>query len=109
MKEPYDDEKLYCEEQCDFGPIVTRNYREVLQSYNYSAYEQRFRARADSYKLSPSQRPKLDKNQFALLMKQLSDTMLRPGAEDPLENEKNAKAARRLLLYHDFIGYEENI
>jgi hypothetical protein len=109
MKEPYDDEKLYCEEQCDFGPIVTRNYKEVLQSYSYNEYQRRFGAQADSHELSPNQRPKLDKDQFASLMKQLSDTMLRPGEADPLEDEKTAEAARRLLLYHEFISCDENI
>ena len=101
MKEPYDDGRLYGHEQRDF-PVAMRNFREVLRGHGYNRYEKRFRALAASHQLSPAQRPKLDANQFAALMKELRDSILISGEEDFLENEKNVKAARRLLIYDEF-------
>jgi hypothetical protein len=100
MKESYDDERMYCD---DFEfPVEIRNYREVMRSHDYSRYEKRFRALADSHQLSPAQRPKLDKTQFAALLKELRDAIAVTGEEDFLDNEKNMKAARRLLIYDQF-------
>lgn len=102
MKEPFDDGKLYDEGAQSFGPIEIRNYREVLRAYNYGLYEKRFRALANSQKLSPNLRPKLDQAQFALLMKDLADHLLTPREPDPLASPKNQQTAQRLLLANDF-------
>ena len=102
MKESFDDEKLYDDDAQAFGPFAVRNYREVLQGYNYSRYEQRFRALAGSNKLAPSQRPKLDENQFSVLMKDLSAQLLTSREPDPLSNAASQKAAQRLLILQDF-------
>ncbi len=98
----FDDEKLYDEDAQSFGPFAVRNYKEVLQSYNYRRYEKRFRALADSQKLSTRQRPKLDQSQFAALMKELADRLLTSRDPDPLDDPKSQQAAFRLLLANDF-------
>jgi hypothetical protein len=102
MKERYDDGKLYSDDNRFFGPVAIRNYKEVLKSHNYSRYEKRFRALANRRKLSPDQRPKLNQEQFSVLMKQLSDAILAHGEQYLLEDEKNVKAARKLLIYDKF-------
>jgi hypothetical protein len=102
MKEPFDDEKLYGEDVQNFGPIEIRNYREVLRSYNYGRYEKRFRALANRQVLSPNQRPKLDRAQFASLMNELADQLLTPREPDPLTNPRNQQSASVLLLANDF-------
>jgi hypothetical protein len=102
MTEPFDDEKLYDEEAQSFGPYSIRNYREILQRFNYGRYEERFRALANGHKLSPNQRPKLDQTQFASLMKELAEQLLASREDDPLGNPKNYQTARRLLLANDF-------
>jgi hypothetical protein len=102
MKEPFADEKLYDEDAQSFGPVEIRNYREVLRGYNYTRYETRFRALANRQSLSPHQRPKLTETQFASLIEDLTDRLLRPREEDPLANPKNQQTAQRLLLANDF-------
>ncbi len=102
MKEPFEDGKLYDEDAQSFGPIEIRNYREVLRGYSYRLYVQRFRDWANANRLRPAQRPKLDEAQFAALMNDLCDKLLRPREEDPLANPKNQELALRLLLFGEF-------
>jgi hypothetical protein len=105
--EPFNDEKLYDEEAQSFGPIVIRNYLEVLRGYNFDRYEKRFREGADAKALSSSQRPKLDENQFAKLLGKLRNELLTIREADPLDNPVNRKAALRLLLADEFQADED--
>jgi hypothetical protein len=100
--EPFDDQKLYDEEGQSFGPIVIRNYQQVLRGYCFDRYEKRFRERADANKLFSSQRPKLDEGQFAKLIGKLRKDLLRCREPDPLSNPTNREATLRLLLVEDF-------
>ena len=102
MKEPFDDAKLYDDAAQAFGSFAIRNAKEVLQSYNYSQYEQRFRSLADRHKLAPGQRPKLDETQFSILMKDLATHLLTSREPDSLGNAACQKAAQRLLILQDF-------
>jgi hypothetical protein len=97
MKESYTDENHYGPDQ-DFGSVAIRNYGQVLQKYNYGRYVNRFRALADRKRLSPAQRPKLDENEFAELMKKLVDSFVNLGEGKFLKNEKSQKVASRLLI-----------
>ena len=101
MKETFDDEKLYSDQQ-EFGPISVRNYGQVVQKYDYRRYVHRFRTMAQAHRLVPGQRPKLDENQFASLMKQLTDALLVSDERKLLQSEQNVKIAFRLLLSNLF-------
>jgi len=97
MKERYEDDRYYCDEQ-DFGGIAVKNYTKVLPKYNYSRYLTRFRAMADRHKLSRDQRPKLDEAQFDSLMNKLGDRLVAVGEDRFLDDAKTVKVASRLLI-----------
>jgi hypothetical protein len=99
---PFDDEKLYDEEAQSFGRITIRNFPEVFRAYSYDRYQKRFRERADANKLSSSQRPKLDEDQFAPLIEKFRTGLLACQGPDPLSDSTNRKTALRLLLDADF-------
>src|SRR5215470_16541724 len=97
MKEPYEDDRHYCDEQ-NFGGIAVKNYTKVLPKYNYSRYVARFRALADRHRLSRDQRPKLGQKEFDSFMRKLGDSLVAVGEDRFLEDPKTVKLASRLLI-----------
>lgn len=97
MKERYEDDTYYCDEQ-DFGGIAVKNYTKVLPKYNYSRYVTRFRALADGHKLSRDQRPKLGQAEFDSLLNSLGDRLVAVGEDRFLDDARTVKIASRLLI-----------
>ncbi len=97
MKERFDDEKYYCEEQ-DFGGVEIRNFIKVLRNYSYERYLRRFRAMAEHHRLAQSQRPKLTAAEYSTRIDQLWGAIARVGEARLLDDPKAQRTARRLLV-----------
>ena len=97
MKQRFDDEKYYSEEQ-DFGGVVIRNFIKVLKNYSYERYVKRFRVMAEHHRLAQSQRPKLTSEEYMAQMQQLWGAVARVGEARLLDDPKANKTARRLLV-----------
>jgi len=97
MKERFDDEKYYCEEQ-DFGVIASTNFVKVLNSHSYERYVRRFRVMAEHHQLAKLQRPKLSADEFMAQINQLRTAIARVGEAQLLDDPKRQKIARRLLV-----------
>ena len=97
MKERFDDEKYYCEEQ-DFGGVAITNFVKVLRTYSYERYARRFRIMADGHRLAQSQRPKLNADEYTAQMDQLWGAIARVGEARLLDDPKAQNIARRLLV-----------
>ena len=101
MKERFDDEKYYGEEQ-DFSGVAITNFTKVLKSYSYERYVKRFRAMAEHHRLAKSQRPKLNPDEYKGQIDQLWSTIARGGEAQLLDDPKAQMTARRLLVLELF-------
>jgi hypothetical protein len=97
MKEPFDDDKYYSDEQ-DFAGVAVTNFVKVLKSYSYERYNRRFKAMADHHRLTPAQRPKLNAAEYAVQLDYLWKTIARVGEAHLLADPKAQKFASRLLV-----------
>lgn len=97
MKEPFDDEKYYDEEQ-DFGEVVIRDFAKILRSYSYERYVRRFRGMAESHRLAREQRPKLSADEYQAQLEQIWGVLARVGEARLLDDPQARKIAHRLLL-----------
>ena len=97
MKERFDDEKYYCEEQ-DFGVVAITNFVKVLSSYSYERYVRRFRVMAEHHQLAQSQRPKLSAEEFMAQINQLRRAIERAGEAQLFDDPKVQTIAWRLLV-----------
>lgn len=97
MKERFDDEKYYSEDQ-DFGAVTITDFVKVLNGYSYARYVARFRMLAKQHQLAPSRRPKLSAENFLAQIDQLRRAIARAGEAQLLNDPLAQKIASRLLV-----------
>ena len=101
MKERFDDEKYYGEEQ-DFNGAAITNFIKVLKGCSYERYVKRFRVMAEHHRLAKSQRPKLNPDEYKTQIDELWGTIARVGEAQLLDDPKAEMIARRLLVLELF-------